>query len=86
MTNTSIELTNTSIGFTRGDVAAYLQETFDKLGLVERNSALKALHDKGAPQEMIDLMAARVPPGTRLPDMRALWTYFGDVPIERERS
>lgn len=76
----------TTYAFTRDEIADLLRERFERPGLVRREEVLEALADRGAPQEITDLVAARVPEGTWLTDMRALWTYLRDVPLERERS
>jgi hypothetical protein len=33
---------------------------------------------------MIDLVGERVPEGTRMREMRTLWHYLGDLPLDRE--
>lgn len=76
----------TTYAFTRPEIAEYLRERFDRPGLVRREEVLEALSDKDAPQPMIDVVAARIPKGTWLVDMRALWVYLRDVPLERGRS
>lgn len=76
----------TTYAFTRPEIGEYLRERFERPGLTRREDVLKELSDKDAPQEMIDLVAARIPEGTWLTDMRALWVYLRDVPLERERS
>lgn len=76
----------TTYAFTRPEIAEFLRERFERPGLVRREEVLEALSHKDAPQEMIDLLAARIPHGTWLTDMRALWVYLRDVPLERERS
>ena len=77
---------NTTFEFTRPEIAQYLCETFELLGIVERQDVLEVLRDKGAPQVMIDLVAERVPPGTRLTSLRDLWIYLGDLPLEAGAS
>ncbi|HUF01040.1 MAG TPA: hypothetical protein VMN35_01320 [Gaiellaceae bacterium] len=76
----------TTYEFTRPEIAEYLRETFERPGLVQRGDVVKALSDKDAPQEMIDLVVARIPEGAWLTDMRGLWIYLREVPLERERS
>ncbi|HUP31785.1 MAG TPA: hypothetical protein VM184_02040, partial [Gaiellaceae bacterium] len=71
-------MTRTTSEFSRVEIADYLRETFDLLGIVERQDALEALHERCAPQGMIDLVAERVPEGTRMTEMRVLWQYLGD--------
>lgn len=68
---------------TRQELAGYVQETFDKLGLVERHNLLNALERQGAPREAIDLVSERVPEGVRMTEMRVLWHYLGDLPLDR---
>lgn len=76
----------TTYAFTRDEIADMLRERFERPGLVRRDEVLDELRDKSAPQEITDLVAARVPEGTWLTDIRALWIYLRDVPLERERS
>lgn len=70
---------------TRQELAEYVGETFEKLGLVERSNIIRVLEYKGAPREAIDLVAERVPEGVRMTEMRVLWHYLGDVPVDRSR-
>lgn len=70
---------------TRQELAEYVQGTFEKLGLVERSTILNALEYKGAPREAIELVAERVPEGVRMTEMRVLWHYLGDVPVDRSQ-
>jgi hypothetical protein len=74
----------TTVQFTRSEVAEYVQPAFAGELLVERTEVLKTMGDQGAPQPMIDLVGERLPEGTRLREMRALWHYLGDVPLDRE--
>jgi hypothetical protein len=76
----------TTYAFTRDEMADLLRERFERPGLVRQEEVLEALADRGAPQEMSELVAARIPVGAWLTDMRALWVYLRDVPLERERS
>jgi hypothetical protein len=77
-------VTETTVQFTRSELAEYVQPAFAGARLVERTEMLKTMDDRGAPQPMIDLVGERVPEGTRLREMRALWHYLGDLPLERE--
>lgn len=74
---------STTRGFTRQDVADYLRPTFEELGIVERDDALSALRERGAPAEMIQAVAAALPEGTRLQELRSLWEYLRDIPMAR---
>lgn len=67
--------------YTRQDIAGYLGNVFDRFGIVHRDNLLRVLAENDAPGELVDLVAARVPVGSRFPDMRTLWTYLRDVPL-----
>lgn len=69
---------------TRQELAGYLEETFELLGLVERHNVINALRRGGASDETIALVAERVPEGVRMTELRVLWHYLGDVPVDRQ--
>jgi hypothetical protein len=77
-------VTETTVQLTRSELAEYVHPAFAGEGLVERTEVLKTMDDRGAPQPMIDLVGERVPEGTRMREMRALWHYLGDLPLDRE--
>lgn len=79
-------MTDTAVKYTRTEVAEYVQPAFTADRLVDRTDVLKTMYVKGAPQSMIDLVGERVPEGTRIREMRALWHYLGDLPLDRETS
>jgi hypothetical protein len=71
------------VQFTRTEVAEHAQPAFSGDGLTDRADVLKAMFDSGAPQPMIGLVGERLPQGTRMREMRALWHYLGDLPLDR---
>lgn len=75
-------MTETTMAFTRSDVVGYVGDAFDRLGIVHRDEVLKILAENGAPLELVALVQERVPVGTRFPDMRELWQYLRDLPVE----
>lgn len=69
--------------YTRRELVAYLDGAFAGTGGAGREEALAALAANGAPAGLISLFRGRVPAETRLQGVRALWQFFGDLPLER---
>ena len=65
----------TTTTITRRELVGYVEETFEKLGLVERDTILNALHYKGAPKEE----------GVGMTEMRPLRHYLRDVSVDRSQ-
>jgi hypothetical protein len=69
--------------FTRRELVQYLEGAFAGGG-ANRDEALEVLIGNRAPAGLVALFRERVPAQTRLQSVRALWDYFGDLPLERE--
>lgn len=68
--------------FTRRELADYVSDAFDG-GTVGRTDLIRLLVNRNAPPELVTLLGERVPPEARLADLRALWHYLGDMPLDR---
>lgn len=69
--------------FTRREVAAHAADVFGRGPLTGRK-LVDELTARNAPADLIHLMAERVPADEQLSEVRSLWRYLGDLPVDRE--
>lgn len=69
--------------FTRRELAEYIGDAFEN-GTVARGQLVDLMVDRDAPTELVALVCERVPVEPRLADLRGLWRYLGDMPVDRK--
>jgi hypothetical protein len=74
-------VTSQSAPITREELAEHVRGPFRRLDAVGRIDVLRALVGAGISPEAVAYVAARIPDGVRMTQIRELWQYLGDVPV-----